>query len=246
MDSIWMVMGLAALPAIGNFCGGLLAEFLPIPKGMLNNALHAAAGILIAVVAVELMPEALSNVSGWTVGVAFGLGGLTYLGIERLVEKIQSAQGKTANANLGMWMIYIAVAIDLFSDGLLIGTGSAVSFSLAVILALGQVLADVPEGYATIANMKDKGVPRSKRFLLSASFAIPVLGAAALAYYLLRDQSEALQMSALAFTAGLLTVAAVEDMISEAHESSEDTRWSILSFTGGFVLFTFVSAGLGS
>jgi hypothetical protein len=40
-------------------------------------------------------------------------------------------------------------------------------------------------------------------------------------------------MSVLGFTAGLLTVAAVEDMISEAHESAEDSRWFIGAFTGG-------------
>jgi ZIP family zinc transporter len=246
MGNIWYVLGLAVLPALGNFSGGLLAEYLPTPQGILNKALHAAAGIVIAVVAVELMPEALSATSGWIIGLAFGLGGIAYLGIEAVVEKIQSVQGQKGESRLGMWMIYTAVAIDLFSDGLLIGTGSAVSFSMAVVLALGQVLADVPEGYATIINMKDKGVPRSRRFILSASFAIPVVTAAIIAYYLLRDQNETLKMAALAFTAGLLAVAAVEDMISEAHESSEDTRWSILAFTGGFVLFTFVSAGLGN
>jgi ZIP family zinc transporter len=40
-----------------------------------------------------------------------------------------------------MWMIYVAVAVDLFSDGLMIGAGSAVATSLALVLALGQVLA---------------------------------------------------------------------------------------------------------
>lgn len=109
---------------------------------------------MIAVIAIELMPEALSVISGWTVGVAFSLGGIAYIGIEMVVEKVQSTKGKVSDTKLGMWMIYIAVAIDLFSDGLLIGTGSAVSLSMAVVLALGQVLADVPEGYATIANMK--------------------------------------------------------------------------------------------
>jgi ZIP family zinc transporter len=69
--------------------------------------------------------------------------------------------------------------------------------------------------------------------------------AASLAYLLLRGQGEALKMAALVFTAGLLTVAAVEDMIVEAHESAEDTRGSVLAFVGGFVLFTLVSAGLG-
>jgi ZIP family zinc transporter len=47
------------------------------------------------------------------------------------------------------------------------------------------------------------------------------------------------------FSDGLLTVAAVEDMITEAHESAKDAPGSVLAMIGGFVLFTFVSAGLG-
>ncbi|MEC9483759.1 MAG: ZIP family metal transporter, partial [Halomonas sp.] len=144
----------------------------------------------------------------------------------------------------GVWMIYIAVSIDLFSDGLLIGAGSAVAPSVALILAAGQVLADVPEGFATIANMKDKGIPRSKRMLLSVSFALPVLSAAVFAYFVLRNQPEAFKLAALTFTAGLLTVAAIEEMMSEAHESDEDNHISVLAFVGGFVLFVLVSAGL--
>lgn len=222
MNSIWMVLGLALLPAAGNFAGGLLAEFLKTDKQRLNKALHAAAGIVIAIVAVELIPEALEKISAWWVALAFGLGGLAYVGIGTVVDKLQGAseQGGSSSAK-GMWMIYITVSIDLASDGLMIGTGSAVSSTMALALALGQVLADIPEGYATIANMKEKGVPRARRILLSASFAIPVLMMASLAYFFLRDQSDLWTMGALAFTAGLLALAAVEDMVSEAHESAE-------------------------
>lgn len=246
MNEIWAVIGLALLPALGNLAGGLVAEFTRTPSRRLNKALHAASGIVLAVVAIELMPEALAILSGWTVGLAFGVGGIAYILIEAIVDKVQQSRGETSPGSRGVWMIYIAVSIDLFSDGLLIGTGSAVALSMAVVLALGQVLADIPEGYATIANMKDKGIPRIQRLALSTLFFIPVLGAALLAYFLLRDQSEAFKMVGLALAAGLLTVAAVEDMISEAHEATGDTRGSILAFTGGFVVFTFVSAGLGS
>jgi ZIP family zinc transporter len=245
MDSYWMVLGLAFLPALGNFGGGLLAEFFETNKGRLNKALHAAAGIVIAIVSTELMPEALEKVSAWIVAAAFGLGGVAYVLIGTAVDKMQaSSESKGASSASGMWMIYIAVSIDLASDGLMIGTGSAVSSSMAIALALGQVLADIPEGYATIANMKDKGVPKSRRLLLSASFAIPVVAMASIAYFFLKGQSEVWQMSALAFVAGLLALAAVEDMLSEAHESVEDTKWSLLLFTGGFVLFILVSAGI--
>jgi ZIP family zinc transporter len=245
VNSYWMVLGLALLPAAGNFAGGMLAEYFETSKARLNKALHAAAGIVIAIVSVELMPEALEKVSALAIATAFGLGGVTYVLINQVVSKLQGASDeKGASSTQGMWMVYIAVSVDLASDGLMIGTGSAVSPALALTLALGQVLADFPEGYATIANMKDKGVPRSRRILLAASFAIPVLATASIAYFVLRNQSEVWQVGSLAFTAGLLTLAAIEDMVSEAHESVEDTSWSLLAFTGGFVLFVLVSAGL--
>jgi ZIP family zinc transporter len=245
MYSIWYVLGLAALPAVGSFAGGMVAELMGSPKGTLNKSLHAASGIVIAVVAVELMAEAVSKISGWAIGVAFGLGSIAYVGIEAAINKFVESRGKKKDSpRAGMWMIYMAVSMDLFSDGLLVVTGSAVSMSMAIILALGQLLADVPEGYATIANMEAKGIRRSRRTLLSASFAIPVLSAGVIAYYyLLRNQSDLWQMGALAFVAGLLTVAAVEDMITEAHESSKDTRGSILAFSGGFIIFTFRVGG---
>jgi ZIP family zinc transporter len=244
MSELLIVFGLALLPELGHFAGASIAEWFQTSPHNLNRALHAAAGIVIAIVAVELMPEALASLSGWIVGLAFGLGGVAYIGLDVVVERLQQ-RGADSSDRTGMWMIYIAVAIDLFSDGLMIGAGSAVSSALALTLALGQVLADVPEGYAAVANFKDKGVPRRQRVLLAASFAVTVLLAAALAFFLLRGQAEAVKLGTLVFTAGLLTVAAVEDMISEAHEAAEDTRASILAFVGGFVLFTLVSAGLG-
>jgi ZIP family zinc transporter len=64
-------------------------------------------------------------------------------------------------------MVYVAVAADLVEDGLLIGTGSAISGQMALILALGQILADIPEGFLVIANFRDKGAGR---------WSCPVLG----------------------------------------------------------------------
>lgn len=243
MNDLLTVLGLALLPAAGNFAGGLLAEYRRPSKRTLNRALHPAAGIVLAIVAVELLPRALQNTSGWLIGVMFGLGGGAYLLVQWLVERLQADAGDGNRA--GMWMVYFAVAVDLFSDGLMIGTGASVGAGLALVLAVGQLLADVPEGYAAVANLRDKGIPRTRRLLLSAAFAVPVLVAAIAAYYLLRNQSDAAQMSGLVFVAGLLTVAAVEDMLSEAHESAGDVRSSVLAMVAGFVLFTFVSAGLG-
>lgn len=243
MNSIWLVLALAALPALGNSTGGLLAEMLHAAPRRLNWALHAAAGVVISVVAVELMPRALDTLAAGWIALAFTLGGVTYVAVERIIEVAAVGKGGTSGGS-GIWMIYVAVIVDLFSDGVMIGAGSAVSPSVALILAVGQVLADVPEGFATITNMKQKNVARRKRILMSASFALPVLGAAVLAYYILRNLPQEISLAVLMFSAGLLTVAAVEEMMTEAHESEEDSHISVLSFIGGFALFVLVSAGL--
>lgn len=67
-------------------------------------------------------------------------------------------------------------------------------------------------------TFRDAGVARTKRILLSASFLVPVLAGAFLSYFLLRNQSETYQLTALAFIAGMLLVAAAEEIMKEAHE----------------------------
>ncbi|MCB2216949.1 MAG: hypothetical protein KQH59_12845 [Desulfobulbaceae bacterium] len=236
------VLGLATLPALGNFGGGVLAEWLQPSKKTLNYALHAAAGIILAVVAVEVMPAALRSAPAWLLSLAFMGGGCAYLLIESGVKRWQ--ERKHGGAGTGAWMVYVAVATDLVGDGLLIGTGSAVSSQMALVLALGQVLADIPEGFATIANFRDKGVGRTKRLLISFSFLLPVVGAAVLAYFALQDRSEVLKMTGLVFVAGLYMLAAMEDMMREAHESAEDNRWSALNLLIGFSIFLVISGWL--
>lgn len=239
--SLWTVLLLSLLPGAGNFVGGMLAELGRTSDRLLNWALHGASGIVIAIVAVELMPEALKVLAGWWIAAAFAVGGILYVLIEAGVEKLQFRGGRGRTA---MWMIYVAVAVDLSSDGLMLGSGAALSSSLAIALAAGQVLADMPEGYASIANFRDKGMPRRRRILMAASFIPFCTVAALLSYLLLRGAGEEPKMAALALAAGLLTVAAVEDMLEEAHKARRDTRASVLAFVGGFVLFIFVAVGL--
>lgn len=143
-----------------------------------------------------------------------------------------------------MWMIYTAVATDLFGDGLLIGAGSAVAGGLGLVLAVGQVLADVPEGAASNFTFRANDVDRRRRLLLSASFVLPAIAGAAISYLLLRGQPASVQIAALVATAGLFSVAAFEDMITEAHDAAQDTRTSTAALLAGFCLFVLVSAGL--
>ncbi len=233
------VLALAALPALGSFAGGALAEVVEVSPRTLSLALHLALGILLAVVGVELVPEALAETPRWVPILALVAGGASFFLIDRVAHLAQARLGGSGDASA--WAVFFAVAIDLFSDGLLIGTGATVATGLAILIAGAQVTADLPEGFATIAGFKRHGVPRRRRLLIAAALAIPVLLGALISFIGLRNAPSLVQVSALAFTAGLLLAVAVEEIGPEAHEA-EDVRFAALALVGGFALFTLVAA----
>lgn len=237
----WMLVTLmlALLPVAGNFMGAVAAELAPASAVARNRALHAAVGVVLGVVAIEIMPGALGVLDGWEVAAAFSVGGVLYLGIDAAVECGAGGGGGR------QWMIYVAVAADLFGDGLMIGAGSTVATDVALVLAVGQILADVPEGWATVATLRGAGVARVRRLLLSAALVVPAVVGAAGSWWLLRDRAPQWQWAALVATAGLFAVAVFEDMIREAHEGAEDTSISTLFLLTGFAGFTVVATAVG-
>lgn len=254
MTSYGTVLLLALLPAAGNFLGAVLAEVLPVSRRMLSLALHLAAGILLAVVGLELIPVALSIAQPWIPLVALVLGSLGFMLLDHLSGWVQerfsgvnagdssgpSASDGDGETRSSPWVIYAGVAFDLFSDGVMIGTGSNLGLALGVLLALGQVPADVPEGFATIATFKGRGLSRPRRLLLAASFVVPTLLGATLGFFAVRDAPDIIKVSLLAFTAGILLSVAVEEMIPEAHEQGEP-RFGPAALVFGFALFALIS-----
>jgi ZIP family zinc transporter len=245
MDQYWYAMGLAMLPAVGNFCGGLVAEFLHLPAKVLSFALHFAAGIIVAVVGIELMGTALQASQPWIIALAFVAGGAAAILLDKAIDVVKSRFGKRAGRG-GPWMIYAGVAVDLFSDGIMIGTGVTLSSSLALLLALGQVSADIPEGFAIIATFKKQSLSRTQRLLIAASFALPILIGTTVGYWAVRDAPEIYKFALLSFTAGILTTVAMEEIMSHAHEESEEEEsgWQTLGLSLGFSLFILLSAYL--
>ncbi|GEO96386.1 ZIP family metal transporter [Kocuria turfanensis] len=244
MEGFVLVLVLAALPAAGNFLGGLAAELVDVSERTLSLSLHLAAGIVMAVVGLELMPEALEASAPWVPILAFVAGGAFFMGIERTIGSIQARLG-AGKENAGPLAIFTGVSLDLFSDGVMIGTATVLNPSLGLLLALGQVPADAPEGFAAIATLRRAGIRRRTRILMSLGFALPILIGAALGYFALRQAPEILTLSVLALTGGALTSVVVEEILTEAHEG-DTSVWDPILLTGGFALFAAISVYLGA
>ncbi|AGF73841.1 ZIP family metal transporter [Corynebacterium halotolerans] len=243
MQGFALVLVLAALPAAGNFLGGLASEVFKISERALSLALHLAAGIVLAVVGLELMPEAFNAQQPWAPVLSFAVGGVLFMGIERLIGIVQNKL-KMGEHTTGPLAIFSGVSLDLFSDGVMIGTATVLNPSLGLLLALGQVPADFPEGFAAVASMRQAGIRRRVRILMALSFVIPIFLGATIGYFALRDAPDIITLSVLAMTGGVLTSVVVEEMMTEAHES-ETSRFGPLFLTVGFALFALISVYLG-
>lgn len=241
MDDFLLALAYSALPAAGNFAGGLLAERVNVSQRALSLSLHLAVGVIVAVVAVELVPQALGRVPRWAIAGAFVAGALFVMAVDRLVELVGRRRGGRPGS--AAWMVWFGVAMDLFSDGLMIGTGSTLATSLGMLLALAQVPADLPEGFATIAAFKEDGMPRRRRLLLGASFTIPILLGTTVGFWAVRGQPEGVKLALLTFTAGVLVTVVIEEMVPLSHQGTEPAL-AALAFALGFAGFTLL-AGLG-
>lgn len=233
-----IALAFAALPAIANFLGGWLAEFLPTSKRLLGLALHSAAGVLLAIISVELMPRVMAAQPPWVSVLAFTVGGIFFTLTERLFKGVQHRLGVTRGKHKP-WIIFFSMAIHLLSGGLMIGTSATIARNLSFLLGLGRFIAHLPQGFATIAEFKQHRISRRTRFFIMASFIIPVWLGATMGYWLVRDRSQLVKLAVLAFTTGALTTALVEEIIPEAHQN-RDTHLSTLVFISSFALFTLL------
>lgn len=93
MSGVWAVLLLALLPGAGNFLGAMLAEVRRPSSRFLNWSLHTASGIVVAIVALELLPRAVGVIAGWWIAIAFALGGAGYVLVQSIVMRTRTLGG---------------------------------------------------------------------------------------------------------------------------------------------------------
>ena len=242
MSHILEVLLLATLPAVGVIVGSLLAESIRTPKWLIGASLHATAGVAIALVSVNIMPRILIDTPIWLIVVSF----LAGAGVSVLIASFWgSYRHRPGSGSTGAWMVCVAVATDLVSDGLMVGAGAAIGGQLGVLFAATQSIANIPGGFAATANLRDDGLPRNLRLGLSSFMLVPSLASAGIGFFVLRDASSLVHSAVLAAFVGILLLATVEDVIPQGDEPAPPRRISTTAFALGFVGLLILSSLLG-
>jgi len=226
-------LSIMVIPAVVALGGGVLAAYWSPGQQVRSLIQHFAAGVVLAALAVELLPEIQrEHAPGWVLVGAFALGSLFMYGLKLWTLRMEhqaSVAGSAAALGTGL---LLATFIDVATDGFIIGAGFAAGGETGTILALGLSVELLFLGLALVS-----GANAGWRIVaISGALGVTVLSFSLLGNLLLAGASHAVIGGALAFSAAALLYLVTEELLMEAHEV-EEKPFSTLVLFGGFLTF---------
>ncbi len=206
--------------------GGLLFIF---KKGLADRfAIHLlsfAAGTLLAVALLDLLPEAveLSNNAELTyIGVIIGV--TLFFFAERYLLWFHHHDELHGLRPVG-FLVLVGDSIHNLVDGVAIGITFLLSPSLGLLTSLAVIAHEIPQELADLAVLLKSGFTPQKALIYNfISGASAILGGLAALGFAGKIQSVTPQL--LAFTAGMFIYIAASDLIPELHlQFLRDRRW---------------------
>ena len=232
MQSEYLIMLIPALMAVA---GGFLSLVWHPSHQMRSLIQHFAAGVVLAALAVELLPEiGREHAQPWVLIAAFAAGSLFMFGMKLLTDKLEAgshAAGQEAKTALPIGLL-VATLIDIATDGFIIGAGFASGGETGLILALGL---SVELLFLGLALMSD-ALRGWKMIALTCLLGVEVFVFAVLGKWLLAGVSHDVLGAVLAASAAALLYLVTEELLMEAHEV-EEKNYAVLVLFAGFLTF---------
>jgi len=231
---------LAALTFVSTLLGGLTALK---NRDKMHRLLGYTAGVLLGVVAFDLLPEIFHTLSDLKLEpiypmIALVCGFLIFHIIEKsiLIHHSQEQEYEVHHHPTVGLASALALSGHSFLDGVGIGLGFQAGAGIGVAVAIAVIAHDFTDGLNTV-NLMLLNHNRSRRaFLLLFVDAIaPVLGAASTLLFHISDDALVVY---LGFFAGFLLYIGASEILPEAH--SKHSSYSTIALTVVGVVFMFV------
>ena len=210
-----------------------------------------AAGVLLAVAFLDLLPEAAEGFGDFSSASRYVLGTIAaFFVLERFLwwyhhHRFDSAEHpehlrehvQPAHA----YMLLMGDAIHNFIDGVLIATAFMASFPLGVVVSFGVIAHELPQEFADFGVMISAGFSRVRTLVLNLLTALTTVLGALFAYFALSFVG-GLEPYLLAIGAGVFIYIALSDLIPAIHHQSEHKHDIVhfLLFISGIALIALL------
>ena len=222
---------------LGTTLGGIIGATIKTKSNkFLSFILEFAAGLMVAIVCFELIPEAMEVSNMLTVIIGIIIGVFIMIFCDNLVNyKYSKKNVFKMNSLIKTGIIVgIGLAIHNFPEGLAIGSGFSASTKLGLTLAVAIALHDVPEGISMAVPMKNGGMKTYKVILYTFLSGLTT-GVGAFFGIIIGTISEELISICLGFAAGAMLYISAGELIPESHKIYKG-RISYLGNILGFLI----------
>lgn len=230
MDPIVFIVIISVLgPVIGSAIGVVRQPTF----SYICNMLCFAAGVMLGISFLELIPESihLSSVPLCVLGLV--LGALAMYGLDRIIPHIHPRLcTQEQGCNLERTSVYLILGIFLhnFPEGMAIAVGAVTDIKVSLVIALAISIHGIPEGICTSAPYFLTSGSRLKAFLVSSSTALPILAGYVSARYLFTAIPNEVIGVIVGATAGLMIYITTDEIIpSSCAGSDHKTIFSLLA-----------------
>lgn len=218
--------------------------------------LHFAAGVVFAVAATNLLPEAMGlHHLVWLI-VGFAVGVLIMLAVEWVEEgagpgsqdekerRASAAKDRTGTPR-GAFGLIAGDAVDQVVSGLTLGISIAAGSHVGGLLSVAMTIEDVSFGFAIATVMRASGSGRSGIMLATAALGGEFIALTIAAALLLPAHNEALRTFILAVGSGALLYVVTEQLLVDAHEQRNAPLIALGFFAGFLLLLILGQVSLG-
>lgn len=222
------LLAVATIPGVVLVATAALGARLELGRSARSAVQHLAAGVVIAVVAVEVLPELLAAHEPWLVTLGLAIGAVGMVAIATYAERIEARAGDAAGGLLA------ALGVDLAIDGLLLGIAYALGSAEGRIIAAAVTFELASIGFALGSRLSSNGWGPQGIVATAAGLGALQLSLAVLGWLGLDRLPTSAQVVALAIGAAALLYLVTEELLSEAHEVPE-LPWQTAVFFAGFI-----------
>lgn len=229
MDPVVFIVVISILgPIIGSAIGILRKPSF----GYICNMLCFAAGVMMAISFLNLIPESihLSSVSVCIAGLICG--SLLMYALDRIIPHIHPelcAQEQGCNLQRTSTYLFMGIFLHNLPEGMAIAIGSVTDVKISLAIALAIAVHNIPEGICTSSPFYHATGARLKSFLLSSSTAVPILIGYVLARYLFRNIPLQMVGFIIGSTAGLMIYITADELIpSSCAGTNHQTIFSLM------------------
>ncbi|CCH89347.1 Cation transporter [Modestobacter italicus] len=228
---------LVLFPVVATVAGAAAAGLRPPGPRATSAIQHFAAGVVLAAVAGEVLPD-LRERGGYgitAIGFAAGVGLLLLM--QRFEPAAEPQPGDRSDRRAFPVGLVLVVGVDLLVDGLLVGVGVTLGEGAGLVLTVALTLEVLFLGLAVTTQLIQAGVRPVRAAATTSALSLGVAVGAVTGAVLLDGASDRTQALVLAFAAAALLWLVVEELLVEAHEGTETPLLTTMFFVGFIALY---------